>query len=145
MKRFTASAAVLAFFTTTPIAFAQAEPSVAAFPGNEAVRIVSGKRVVEAPPLTQASQRYVKGGGRLPPPSPAGEVFMIEGPDGLLECRSTYLSASACVPSSLGHIKRPRLWTVKLAGQWLHCDARALKRQCEPVAAGSPGAMGTVE
>ena len=123
----------------------QAEPAGSAFPGNEAVRIVDGKRVVEAPPLTAAAQRYVKGGAKLPPPSAAGEVFMIEAPQGLMECRGTYLSDTGCVPSSLGTTKRPRLWTVKLAGAWVHCDSRAQSRKCEPASAGAPGAMGTVE
>ena len=123
----------------------RAEPASPAFPGNEAVRIVNGKKVVEAPPLTAASQRYVKGGAKLPPPSAAGEVFMIEAQQGLMECRGTYLSDSGCVPSSLGTKKRPRLWTVKLGGVWLHCDSRTQSRKCEPVAAGAPAAMGTVE
>jgi len=126
-------------------AAAHAEPAGAAFPGNEAVRIVNGKRVVEAPPLTAAAQRYVKGGAKLPPPSATGEVFMIESQQGLMECRGTYLSESGCLPSSLGTTKRPRLWTVKLGGVWQHCDSRATSRKCEPAAAGAPGAMGTVE
>ena len=124
---------------------AHAETPGPAFPGNEALRIVNGKRVVEAPPLTAASQRYVKGGAKLPPPSATGEVFMIEGPVGLMECRGTYLSDTGCVLSSLGATKRPRLWTVKLAGAWVHCDSRAQPRKCEPASAGAPGAMGTVE
>lgn len=123
-------------------AAAHAEP---AFPGNEAVRLVSGKTVVEAPPLTAASQRYIKGGAKLPPPSATGEVFMIESQQGLMECRGTYLSESGCVPSSLGTTKRPRLWTVKLGGVWQHCDSRAASRKCEPAAAGAPGVMGAVE
>ena len=132
---------LLAISTTT----AHAEPPGPAFPGNEAVRIVNGKKVVEAPPLTAAAQRYVKGGAKLPPPSATGEVFMIEAPQGLMECRGTYLSDTGCVPSSLGTTKRPRLWTVKLAGAWVHCDSRAQSRKCEPASAGAPGAMGTVE
>ena len=123
-------------------AAAHAEP---AFPGNEAVRLVSGKTVVEAPPLTAASQRYIKGGAKLPPPSATGEVFMIESQQWLMECRGTYLSESGCVPSSLGTTKRPRLWTVKLGGVWQHCDSRAASRKCEPAAAGAPGVMGAVE
>jgi hypothetical protein len=122
-----------------------AEPTSPAFPGNEAVRLVGGKTVVEAPPLTAASQRYIKGGAKLPAPSATGEVFMIESQQGLMECRGTYLSESGCVPSSLGTTKRPRLWTVKLGGVWQHCDSRATSRKCEPAAAGAPGAMGTVE
>ena len=138
---FTAIGVLLALTCT----MTHAQPSGPAFPANEAVRIVNGKRVVEAPPLTVASQRYVKGGAKLPPPSAAGEVFMIEGPLGLMECRGTYLSESGCVPSSLGKTKRPRLWTVKLGGVWQHCDSRAASHKCEPAAAGAPGAMGTVE
>ena len=144
MKLQPTTAAIGLLFALACVA-AHAEPSGPAFPGNEAVRIVNGKRVVEAPPLTAASQRYVKGGAKLPPPSAAGEVFMIEGPQGLLECRGTYLSESGCVPSSLGKTKRPRLWTVKLGGVWQHCDSRAASHKCEPAAAGAPGAMGTVE
>ena len=126
-------------------AASHAEPAGPAFPGNEAVRLVSGKTVVEAPPLTAASQRYVKGGAKLPPPSATGEVFMIESQQGLMECRGTYLSESGCVPSSLGTTKRPRLWTVKLGGVWQHCDSRAASRKCEPAAAGAPATMGAVE
>jgi hypothetical protein len=138
------TAAIGMLFALT-CATAHAEPAGPAFPGNEAVRLVKGKTVVEAPPLTAASQRYVKGGAKLPPPSAAGEVFMIESQQGLMECRGTYLSESGCVPSSLGTTKRPRLWTVKLGGVWQHCDSRAASRKCEPAAAGAPGAMGTVE
>ena len=144
MKLQPTTAAIGMLFALT-CATAHAEPAGPAFPGNEAVRLVKGKTVVEAPPLTAASQRYVKGGAKLPPPSAAGEVFMIESQQGLMECRGTYLSESGCVPSSLGTTKRPCLWTVKLGGVWQHCDSRAASRKCEPAAAGAPGAMGTVE
>ena len=144
MKRLTPIAAIGVLYalaaTTT-----HAQPAGPAFPGNEAVQIVNGKRVVEAPPLTATAQRYVKGGGKLPPPSAAGEVFMIESPEGLVECRGTYLSSTGCVPSTLGKTKRPRYWTVKLSGAWVHCDTRATSRKCEPAAAGVPGGMGAVE
>lgn len=134
-------AALLVFAATT----AQAQPAGPAFPGNEAVRIVDGKRVVEAPPLTPTAKRYVDGGGKLPPPSAVGEVYMIESARGLVECRGTYLSETACIPSTLGKTKRPRFWTVKLNGAWLHCDSRSASRKCEPASAGVPGGMGTVE
>lgn len=123
----------------------QAEPAGAAFPGNEAVRIVDGKRVVEVPPLTSATQRYLRSGFKLPPPRPGAEVYMIEAPDGLSDCTSVYFSATGCIPSTVGTSKRPRFWTVKLKGVWMHCESRAPSRKCEPVAAGVPGGMGTVE
>ena len=94
--------AAIGLLLAVAAATVQAEPAGSAFPGNEAVRMVNGKRVVEAPPLTAATQRYIKGGGKLPPPSATGEVFMIEGPAGLMECRSVYLSETGCVPSTLG-------------------------------------------
>ena len=50
---------------------AQAEPAGPAFPGNEAVRIVNGKRVVETPPLTAATKRFVDGGGKTAPSKPS--------------------------------------------------------------------------
>ena len=44
-----------------------AEPASPAFPGNEAVRIVNGKTVVEAPPLTAASQALSSKAGQSCP------------------------------------------------------------------------------
>ena len=123
----------------------QAEPAGPAFPGNEAVRIVNGKRVVEAPPLTAAARRFVDGGGKTAPPAPGSEVFMIESPEGLVECRGVFLSSTGCIPSTLGTAKRSRFWTVKVKGVWLHCESRASSRKCEPASAGVPGGMGTVE
>ena len=138
-----ASAVVILGFAT---GHTHAEPAGAVFPGNEAVKIVNGKRVVEVPPLTEGTKRNIKGGFKSPPPAPGGEVYMIEGNDRLLECRTIYLSDTGCVPSSLGTSKRPRFWTVKLKGVWLHCESRAPSRKCEPVAAGVPAAiMSTVE
>ena len=97
-------------------ATAHAEPAGPAFPGNEAVRIVNGKRVVEAPPLTAAAKRIVDGGGKTAPPAPGSEVFMIESADGLMECREVFLSRTGCIPSTLGTTKRSRFWTVKVKG-----------------------------
>jgi hypothetical protein len=62
-----------------------------------------------------------------------------------MDCASIYFSKSGCIPSSLGVSKRSRFWTVKLNGVWMHCESRAPFRKCEPVAAGVPGGMGTVE
>ena len=126
-------------------AAAHAEPAGPAFPGNEAVRIVNGKRVVETPPLTAAAKRFVDGGGKTTPPAPGSEVFMIESAEGLMECRGVFLSSTGCLPSTLGTSKRSRFWTVKVKGTWQHCESRAPSRKCEPASAGVPGGMGTVE
>jgi len=144
MNTFTPIGAIgllVAVATTT----ANAEPTGPAFPGNEAVHIVNGKRVAELPPLTAQTQRYLKSGFKLSPPRPGSEVYMIEGPVELMDCTSIYFSQSGCVPSSLGTSKRSRFWTVKLNGVWMHCESRAPSRKCEPAVAGVPGGMGTVE
>ena len=144
MKLQTTTTAIGLLFALT-CASAQATPAGPAFPGNEAVQIVNGKRVVEPPPLTAATQRYIKGRGKMPPPSASGEVFMIEAAEGLMECRGTFLSKTSCLPSSLGTTKRSRFWTVKRGGVWMNCESRASSPKCELASAGVPGGMGTVE
>ena len=122
-----------------------AEPAGAVFPGNEAVRIVNGKRVVEAPPLTKSAQRFLKARNKFPPPSPNGGVFMVEGAGGLMECSSGALSETGCIAPTLGKAKRSRYWSVKLNGAWLHCPSRSPSKNCEPAEAGMPGGIGAVE
>jgi len=144
MKLQHTTAAIGLLFALT-CAGAYAEPAGPAFPGNEAVRIVNGKRVVETPPLTAAAKRFVDGGGKTAPPAPGSEVFMIESAEGLMECRGVFLSSTGCIPSTLGTSKRSRFWTVKVKGTWLHCESRDPSRKCEAASAGVPGGMGTVE
>jgi len=144
MKVQPTTAAIGLLFTLVCVT-AQSEPATPGFPGNEAVRMVDGKRVAEVPPLTAETQRYLKSGFKLAPPRPGAEVYMIEGPDQLMDCTSIYFSKTGCIPSTLGASKRSRFWTVKLNGVWMHCESRAPSRKCEPVAAGVPGGMGTVE
>ncbi len=140
-----AAAGLLALLAALASPVVRAEPAGAAFPGNEAVRIVNGKRVVEEPPLTAAAKRFVADGGKTMPPAPGSEVFMIEGAKGVMECRGVFLSTTGCLPSSLGQSKRSRFWTVKVNGTWQHCESRAPGAKCEPASAGVPGGMGTVE
>jgi hypothetical protein len=140
-----ASTAAIGVLIALACAAAHAEPAGPAFPGNEAVRIIDGKRVVELPPLTAATQRYLKAGLKLAPPRPGSEVYMIEGPDELMDCTSIYFSKTGCIPSTLGTSKRSRFWTVKLNGVWMHCESRLPSHKCEPAAAGPPGGMGTLE
>lgn len=118
-----------------------AEPVGAVFPGNEAVRIVNGKRVVEAPPLTKGAQASLKRGYKFPPPSGNGGAYMVEGADGLMECGSGFLSESGCIQPTLGKTKLRRFWTVKLGGVWLHCPSRIASKSCEPASAGEPAGM----
>jgi hypothetical protein len=58
---------------------AQQSQQIPAFPGNEAVRIVNGKRVVKHHRLRRRLSATSRAVGKLPPPQPLGEVFMIEG------------------------------------------------------------------
>ena len=122
-----------------------AEPVGAVFPGNEAVRIVNGKRVVEAPPLTKGAQAFLKAGNKFPPPTSNGGAFMVEGADGLLECSSGALSDTGCIQPTLGKTKVRRFWTVKLRGVWLYCPSRESSNKCEPTSAGAPGGMPSPE
>ena len=122
-----------------------AEPVGAVFPGNEAVRIVNGKRVVEAPPVTKAMERSIKAGVPLRPPTGMVTVYMIEGRDGLMECGNGVLSEPGCIAPTLGKTKLTRYWSVKLSGVWVYCTSRAPARTCEPVSAGAPMAIPTAE
>ena len=143
--RFGQSAIAVGFLLVLTVTDVHAGPEGPAFPENEAVRFVNGRRVVERPPLTPATKRFVEAGGKMAPPAQGSEVFMIEGDQGLMECRGVYLSTTGCIPSTLGITKRARFWTVKVAGTWLHCDSRKPSKKCELASAGVPGGMGTVE
>ena len=137
----TTAAIVLSLATVRVLA----EPVGAVFPGNEAVRIVNGKRVVEAPPLTKGAQRFLKAGNKLPPPTASTTVFMVEGPAGLVECSSGARTDSSCASPTIGKTKLSRFWTVKLHGLWLHCPSRVPSKSCEPTEVGMPGGIGAVE
>lgn len=107
-----------------------------AFPGNEALRIVNGKRVAELPPLSAGqaatAKSYAKTGTKGVPPKDqeVGVVYMIETNDGLIECRNLITTIGECRPSSLGRDVKNRLWPVKLSGKWQTCDSRAANRKC---------------
>ena len=104
------------------------------FPGNEAVRIVGGKRVVEAPPIYGI---HSKKPSDFSPPTHVGnrggEVMMIEGPDGLKACSASVFMDSACIPSDIGTVKRYRVWIVKLKGEWQRCNSRVAPMVCKPL------------
>lgn len=88
--------------------------------GNEAVTVkADGSRAVETPPLPSAT---------LAPPCKATNVActasgwrMVETNDGLQECTEIYARPGTCRASTFGSEKRPRLWIIKLKGQWVQC------------------------
>ena len=145
MKWSIALAASVAVFGVASAGNAFAEPAGAVFPGNEAVRIVAGKRVVEEPPMTPGMLRLIKAGLPLPKPNPSGEVFMVEGRNALMECGAGAITDSGCIGSTLGKEKRRRFWTVKLKGEWMNCTTRAPKRNCDSAKAGMPGSLALEE
>ncbi|WP_294635392.1 hypothetical protein [uncultured Aquabacterium sp.] len=97
--------------------------------GNEAVKVMpDGSKKVETPPLPEAT---------LAPPCKAdkpacstGGWLMVETSDGLRECTEFYARPGTCRPSTFGTEKRPRLWVVKLKGQWMQCQRPDVSSQC---------------
>lgn len=135
----------LAIFAVFAPAKAVSASGSSGFPGNEAVRVVNGQRVVELPPLTAKAKAFVHAGGKFPPPSGNSEVYMIEAPDALVECSLPYFAPASCAASSLGTVQRFRFWTVKLRGAWVHCASRKEPRKCFPASSGVPTVMAVVE
>lgn len=97
--------------------------------GNEAVRVLpDGTKKIETPPLP---------GGTLAAPCAAEKPActpsgwrMVETADGLRECTEIYARPGTCRPSTYGTEKRPRLWIVKMRGQWMQCQLPDLNSKC---------------
>lgn len=97
--------------------------------GNEAVKAMpDGSTKVETPPIPAAG---------LPTPCPADKAGctgsgwrMVETADGLRECTEIYARPGTCRASTYGTEKRPRVWIVKSAGQWLQCQKPDLGSKC---------------
>jgi len=112
------------------IAAAVSAPACAQFvKGNEAVTFgPGGTKRVETPPLPKAT---------LGPPCQANNPAcassgwrMVETADGIQECTEFYARPGTCRPSTYGAEKRPRLWIVKLRGQWMHCQYPDILSKC---------------
>ena len=97
--------------------------------GNEAVALkADGSRLVEIPPLPSAT---------LGPPCKAANAActasgwrMVETPDGLHECTEVYARPGTCRASTFGTEKRPRLWIVKVKGEWMQCPSPVISSSC---------------
>lgn len=97
--------------------------------GNEAVKVMpDGTKKVETPPLPAGTL-----GAPCPADKPACTASgwrMVETGDGLLECTEIYARPGTCRPSTYGNEKRPRLWIVKMRGQWMQCQLPDLGSKC---------------
>lgn len=97
--------------------------------GNEAVKVMAdGTKKVETPPLPTTT---------LATPCPADKPActasgwrMVETAEGLRECTEIYARPGTCRPSTFGMEKRPRLWIVKLRGQWMQCQLPDIGSKC---------------
>jgi hypothetical protein len=97
--------------------------------GNEAVRMESdGKLRVETPPLPTATLAAPCLAAN--PACASGSWLMVETAEGLRECTEFYARPGTCRPSTYGTEKRPRLWIVKVRGQWLQCQHPDIGSTC---------------
>lgn len=102
--------------------------------GNEAVQFgPTGKRA-QTPPIPSPV---------IDPCEPtagchAGAWRMVETEVGLMECTETWARPKSCRSSTYGAQKLPRVWVVKHAGQWFHCQYPDLSSKCTPVFARPP-------
>jgi hypothetical protein len=63
---------------------------------------------------------------------------MVETADGLRECTEPWARPGSCRASSLGQVKRSRLWVVKSNGRWLRCSYPDLASRCAELYARPP-------
>lgn len=121
--------AVRHLLALSALALATTAASAQFVKGNEAVRLMpDGSRKVETPPLPATT---------LGPPCLASNPActasgwrMVETGEGLRECTEIYARPGTCRPSSFGTEKRPRLWIVKIGGQWMQCQRPDVGSKC---------------
>jgi hypothetical protein len=117
--------------TMVATALFAADASAAADAWNEAVSIdKNGKRTVELPPKV----------GKWPDTPPAkweppipGNSYVLEGPDGLIECAQPYFRAGKfCNSYRPGMYAQPRkrVWVVKRKADWLLCSELKATSDC---------------
>lgn len=105
----------------------------AVYPGNEAVSAsASGTRQVKtmkpgpekypSPPFyANAGQLAAARVGVTAFDSMATKLYMIEGPEQLMECSAITLDQSVCRPSTFGSVQRLRYWIVLKNNTWVIC------------------------
>ena len=97
--------------------------------GNEAVKAMpDGTKKVETPPLPSATLAAPCSADK--PACTASGWRMVETAEGLRECTEIYARPGTCRPSTFGTEKRPRLWIVKMRGQWMQCQLPDIGSKC---------------
>jgi hypothetical protein len=54
----------------------------------------------------------------------------VETSEGIQECTEFYARPGTCRASTFGTEKRPRLWIVKMEGEWMQCQRPDLASKC---------------
>lgn len=105
--------------------------------GNEAVTTRGdGSRTVETPPLPTATLGPACQAGN--PGCASRGWLMLETSEGLRECTEYYARPGTCKASTFGSEKRPRLWIVKVKGEWMQCPTPNVGSACVSVKALPP-------
>jgi hypothetical protein len=97
--------------------------------GNEAVKVMpDGTTKVETPPLPATTLGAPCAADK--PACTASGWRMVETSEGLRECTEIYARPGTCRASTFGTEKRPRLWIVKVRGQWMQCQLPDIGSKC---------------
>jgi hypothetical protein len=97
--------------------------------GNEAVKVMpDGTKKVDTPPLPSTTLGAPCAADK--PACTASGWRMVETTEGLRECTEIYARPGTCRPSTFGTEKRPRLWIVKMRGQWMQCQLPDIDSKC---------------
>jgi hypothetical protein len=112
------------------------------FEGNQAVTAdkITKARKVEYPTWVakDANDKYSNPSARQPSWDEATNKgtpsiwYMIEGPNGLLECGGLSISPKVCRAPTLGTYKWIRHWVVKKDGEWVLCAGGKKPYRCAP-------------
>jgi hypothetical protein len=121
--------AVRRLLAMVALALASASSMAQFVKGNEAGKVMpDGTKKVETPPLPSATLAAPCSADK--PSCTASGWRMVETGEGLRECTEIYARPGTCRSSTYGTEKRPRLWIVKMRGQWMQCQLPDIGSKC---------------
>lgn len=132
--------ATIAAVAAACYAAAGAQPKGATVPYNEAVKVISGQRQVQLPPMSNDDKAslyehgFSKGDRYV-------SIYMIETAAGLVECVDPLYHERSCRPSTYGTKKLNRTWIVLRAGEWQMCQGPQRVERCLRIVYPKPGAI----